>query len=185
MNYAPSNLPMSTPIQVLFLCTRNAARSVMAEACLNAVAMGRFHAFSAGRHPTSDGQPDPMTVHVLGFAGIATDGLRSKSWNELAVADAPVFDLVIALSDPAEAQACPLVRDPASLVHWEYDDPATAEGTEEDVLVAYRRTLHAIRWRVELLASLPNDKLQHVLIAESARQLATGQPAASELPAAG
>lgn len=144
----------------------------MAEACLNAVGMGRFRACSAGKHPTSGGQPDPMTVHVLEFAGIRTDRLRSKSWAELVAADAPSFDLVIALSDPAEAEGCPLVHDPAAIVHWGHADPGLTLGSEEDVLVAYRRALHAIRRRVELLACLPEQKVQRVLLADSARQLA-------------
>lgn len=170
--FASRTVHMSNPIHVLFLCTRNAARSVMAEACLNASGTGRFRGHSAGKHPTTNGQPDPMTIHVLEFAGIRTERLRSKGWNELAAGGATEFDLVVALSDPAEAEACPLVRDPASLVHWGYDDPAAVEGSEEEVLLAYRRALHSIRWRVELLASLPSEKIGHVLLAESARQLA-------------
>ncbi|MEO7547693.1 MAG: arsenate reductase ArsC, partial [Ramlibacter sp.] len=108
------------PINVLFLCTHNSARSILAEAVLNHIGKGRFRAFSAGSSPRENQQPNPLGLQVLQSAGIATEGLRSKSWDEFALPDAPHMDLVITVCDNAAGEQCPYWPGQPATAHWGY-----------------------------------------------------------------
>ena len=160
------------PINVLFLCTHNSARSILAEALMNAISKGRFKAFSAGSSPRANQRPNPLGLEVLQNAGIATDGLHSKSWDVFAGPDAPQMDLIITVCDNAAGEACPVWPGHPATAHWSYSDPSEGDGTNVEKLEAFRKTLHAIKRRLELFCSLPDAKLEQALLQTSARQLA-------------
>ena len=147
------------PLKVLFLCTHNSARSILAEALLNDMGAGRFKAYSAGSSPRDNQQPNPLGLQVLQKAGISTEGLRSKSWDEFATPDAPQMDLIITVCDNAAGEVCPIWLGHPATAHWGYADPSEGDGTDEQQLEAFRQTLHAMKRRLELLVSLPEDKL--------------------------
>ena len=159
-------------INVLFLCTHNSARSILAEAVLNRIAKGRFKAYSAGSSPRENQQPNPMALEVLRAAGIPTEGLHSKSWDEFGKADAPRMDLVITVCDYAAGEVCPYWPGQPATAHWGYADPSEIEGTEDEKLAAFRRTLHDMRRRLELLVNLPAASVSRLLLQDSARGLA-------------
>ena len=163
------NIP--TPLNVLFLCTHNSARSILAEATLNHIGRGRFKAWSAGSSPRASQQPNPLGLQVLQAAGISTEGLRSKSWDEFAGASAPQMDLIITVCDNAAGEVCPIWPGHPATAHWGYADPSEVQGSEEQKLEAFRQTLHAIRRRLDLLVNLPPEKLALQLIQQSARDL--------------
>jgi arsenate reductase len=158
-------------LNVLFLCTHNSARSILAEATLNHIGRGRFQAYSAGSSPRENQQPNPLGLQVLRAAGISTDGLRSKSWDEFAGANAPQMDLIITVCDNAAGEVCPIWPGHPATAHWGYADPSEAQGTQEQKLEAFRRTLQAIKRRLDLLVNLPPEKLASQLIQQSARDL--------------
>jgi len=160
------------PIHVLFLCTHNSARSILAEALLNHLGRGRFKAFSAGSSPRENQQPNPLGLKVLQAAGIATEGLRSKSWDEFALPDAPRMDLVITVCDNAAGEQCPYWPGQPATAHWGYADPSAIEGSDEQKLEAFRQTLHAIRRRLELLVNLPRGAVDRLALQTRARDLA-------------
>ena len=160
------------PLTVLFLCAHNSARSILAEALLNHLGQGRFKAFSAGSSPRDNQQPNPVGLQVLRAAGIATDGLRSKSWDEFAGAEAPQMDLIITVCDNAAGEVCPYWPGHPATAHWGYADPSTMEGTEEQKLGAFRQTLQAIRHRLSLLVNLSDERLEQTALEYSARSLA-------------
>jgi protein-tyrosine-phosphatase len=160
------------PINVLFLCTHNSARSILAEALLNAIGKGRFKAFSAGSSPRENQQPNPLGLQVLQNAGIAIDGLHSKSWDVFAGPDAPQMDLIITVCDNAAGEVCPVWPGHPATAHWSYSDPSEGDGSNAEKLEAFRKTLHAIKRRLELFCSLPDAKLEQALLQTSARQLA-------------
>lgn len=164
---------MSDPaINVLFLCTHNSARSILAEAVLNHISRGRFQAFSAGSHPRENQQPNPLALKVLKDAGIAIEGLRSKNWDEFAHADAPRMDLVITVCDNAAGEVCPFWPGQPATAHWGYPDPSEARGTNEEKAAAFRQTLHAIRRRLDLLVNLPLASVNKLVLQTTARDLA-------------
>ena len=160
------------PINVLFLCTHNSARSILAEALMNAISKGRFKAFSAGSSPRANQRPNPLGLEVLQNAGIATDGLHSKSWDVFAGPDAPQMDLIITVCDNAAGEVCPVWPGHPATAHWSYSDPSEGDGSNAEKLEAFRKTLHAIKRRLELFCSLPDAKLEQALLQTSARQLA-------------
>jgi arsenate reductase len=135
-------------VNVLFLCTHNSARSILAEAALNHLGRGRFHAFSAGSSPRENQQPNPLAVQVLREAGISTDGARSKSWDEFAAPGAPHMDLIVTVCDNAAGEVCPIWPGHPPTKHWGYADPSEVQGTQEEKLEAFRSTLAAIRQRL-------------------------------------
>ena len=160
------------PINVLFLCTHNSARSILAEALLNHIGKGRFKAYSAGSSPRENQQPNPLGLKVLEAAGISTTGLRSKSWDDFGKPDAPHMDLVITVCDNAAGEVCPYWPGQPATAHWGYADPSAVEGTDEQRLEAFRQTLHAIRRRLELLVNLPLAGVDKLMLQNKARDLA-------------
>nr|WP_060984153.1 arsenate reductase ArsC [uncultured Acidovorax sp.] len=161
------------PLNVLFLCTHNSARSILAEALLNDMGTSRFKAYSAGSSPRENQQPNPLGLQVLQNAGIPTDGLRSKNWDEFASPGAPQMDLIITVCDNAAGEVCPIWPGHPATAHWGYADPSEGEGTDAQKLEAFRQTLHAMKRRLELLVSLPEEKLAKTTLQSTARQLVT------------
>ncbi len=161
-----------TPVNVLFLCTHNSARSILAEALLNHLGRGRFKAFSAGSSPRDNQQPNPLALQVLQTAGVSTQGLSSKSWDVFALPDAPHMDLVITVCDNAAGETCPYWPGQPATAHWGYPDPSAVEGADERRLEAFRQTLHAIRRRLELLVNLPPAGVDKLMLQTQARGLA-------------
>lgn len=159
------------PINVLFLCTHNSARSILAEAALNYIGRGRFKAYSAGSSPRDNQQPNPLALKALQSVGIDTEGLYSKSWDEFAKPDAPHMDLVITVCDNAAGEVCPYWPGVPATAHWGYADPSDAQGDEEHRLEAFRQTLHAIRRRLDLLVNLPPERLEKLMLEQTARNL--------------
>ena len=162
---------LEKPVNVLFLCTHNSARSILAEAILNHVGRGRFKAYSAGSSPRENQQPNPMALKTLESAGISTDGLRSKSWDEFATADAPHMDLVITVCDNAAGEVCPFWPGQPATAHWGYADPSAIDGTDVQKMEAFRQTLYAIKRRLELLINLPAASVERLMLEKSARDL--------------
>jgi arsenate reductase len=160
------------PINVLFLCTHNSARSILAEALLNHIGQGRFKAFSAGSSPRENQQPNPLGLQVLKAAGISTEGLHSKTWDEFGKPDAPHMDLVITVCDNAAGEVCPYWPGHPATAHWGYADPSEGDGDDTQKLEAFRQTLFALRRRLDLLVSLPDASVDKLMLQTSARGLA-------------
>lgn len=133
---------MLTPLQVLFLCTGNSARSVMAEALLDHLGGGRYQAHSAGSHPT--GRVNPLAIETLAKAGVPVGEPRSKSWEAFAGDDAPPIDIVITVCDVAAAETCPIWPGHPTTAHWGFADPAADEGSETERREAFERVFHQI-----------------------------------------
>lgn len=163
-------------LNILFLCTHNSARSVLAEAALNHIGAGRFRAYSAGSSPRENQQPHPLALEVLAQAGIPADGVRSKSWEEFAQPGAPEMDLIVTVCDDAAGEVCPVWPGHPASAHWGYADPSRVEGSDEERREAFRRILHAIRARLQLLVALPPDKLEGTArLRDTARGLASSR----------
>ncbi len=163
-------------MNVLFLCTHNSARSILAEAALNHLGRvggeQRFRGFSAGSSPRENQQPNPLALRALQDAGIATEGLSSKSWDVFALPDAPHMDLVITVCDNAAGEVCPFWPGQPATAHWGYPDPSNVTGSEEERLDAFKQTLLAIRLRLELLINLPASGVDRLRLQQAARDLA-------------
>ncbi len=162
----------SEPLNVLFLCTHNSARSILAEALLNHLGQGRFRAYSAGSSPRGNQQPNPLGLQVLQRAGVPVDGLRSKSWDEFARPDAPRMDLVITVCDSAKGEMCPIWPGHPATAHWGVADPSEGDAPSEARREAFRHTMHLLRRRLDLLVNLPADRLQKAVLQGTARELA-------------
>ena len=156
---------------VLFLCTGNSARSILAEAVMNHLPLckGRFSAFSAGSHPKT--RPNPFAIELLQRSGIPTDGLRSKSWDEFAKPGAPAMDFVFTVCDDAAGEQCPLWPGQPMTAHWGMPDPAAVEGSDDDKRKAFHDTMLLVRRRIELLASLPFEKLDRLAVHAHAKDI--------------
>lgn len=154
---------------VLFLCTHNSARSIMAEALLNHLGEGRFRAFSAG----SEGGPGPkpLALKALEAEGIGTMGLSSKTWDVFAAADAPVMDMVITVCDQAAGEACPFWPGQPITAHWGIEDPSNVEGTEIERERAFVTALRYLRNRINVLLALPVASLDAMALAQRIRQI--------------
>ncbi len=163
---------ISEPLNVLFLCTHNSARSILAEALLNHLGQGRFRAYSAGSSPRGNQQPNPLGLQVLQRAGVPVDGLRSKSWDEFARPDAPRMDLVITVCDSAKGEMCPIWPGHPATAHWGVADPSEGDAPSEARREAFRHTMHLLRRRLDLLVNLPADRLQKAVLQGTARELA-------------
>jgi protein-tyrosine-phosphatase len=161
------------PLNVLFLCTHNSARSILAEALLNHIGKGKFKAFSAGSSPAENQTPNPMALATLEKASISTEGLSSKSWDVFAAPDAPHMDLVITVCDNAAGEVCPYWPGQPATAHWGYADPSETVGTDAQKLEAFKQTLHQIKRRLELFTSLPLISLSKLALEKTARDLAT------------
>lgn len=145
------------PYNVLFICTGNSARSVLAEGLLNSLGKGRFNAYSAGSHPK--GLVHPLALRELREMRIPTDGLRSKSWAEFAAPDAPRMDFVFTVCDQAAGEVCPIWPGQPVTAHWGMPDPAAVQGTDEVRQQAFRDAAVALKRRLELLMALPLQSL--------------------------
>lgn len=143
---------MADPYDVMFLCTGNSARSILAEALLNRIGGDRFVAYSAGSHPK--GQVHPLAIELLQAQGFPTETLRSKSWNEFACADAPKMDFIVTVCDSAAAESCPVWPGHPMTAHWGIPDPAAVEGTIEVRRKAFRDAFLAMQSRIRLFVSL-------------------------------
>lgn len=143
---------MKDRYNVLFVCTGNSARSIIAEVVANRLGSGRLHAFSAGSHP--EGHVHPGALHALDTAGLPTSGLRSKSWEEFTAADAPEMDLIITVCDRAAGETCPHWPGHPVTAHWSVPDPAAAHGSQEQVQRAFSLALQMLQQRISLLLSL-------------------------------
>ena len=159
-------------LNVLFLCTHNSARSILAEALLNHMGQGRFKAYSAGSSPRENQTPNPLALATLEHAGISTQGLSSKSWDQFALPDAPHMDLVITVCDNAAGEVCPYWPGQPATAHWGYADPSEAVGSDEVKREAFRQTLYQIKRRLELFTSLPTASLSKMALQNPARSLA-------------
>ena len=158
-------------LEVLFLCTGNSARSILAEAMTNnlSVSRGRFRAHSAGSHPK--GKVHPLALDLLRQTHVSTQGLRSKSWDEFAKPGAPVMDFVITVCDQAAGEQCPFWPGQPVTAHWGMPDPAGVEGAEEQKRRAFSDTANMLRRRIELLASLPLEKLDRLALQDKIRDI--------------
>lgn len=163
----------TAPLNVLFLCTHNSARSILAEALLNSIAGDRFKAYSAGSSPRENQCPHPLGLQTLQAAGLSTEGLRSKSWDEFAAPGAPHMDLIITVCDNAAGEVCPVWPGHPATAHWSYPDPSEGNASDAQKREAFRKTLHTIKRRLELLINLPASKLGTSSLQESARNLAS------------
>ena len=147
---------------VLFLCTGNSARSIMAEAILAGEGKGRFAAFSAGSHP--QGAVNPHALELLKTLGHETGSLRSKSWDEFAAPGAPKMDFVFTVCDDAAGEACPIWPGHPATAHWGIPDPAKVKGTQAEIAAAFDDTYRLLATRIGIFVSLPLDKLDHVAL---------------------
>jgi arsenate reductase (thioredoxin) len=144
---------MAEPYNVLFLCTGNSARSIMAEAILNKVGAGKFRAWSAGSQPK--GRLHPETIRLLQGLGYDTSGFRSKSWNEFVSAGGPQFDFVFTVCDNAAAEVCPVWPGQPMTAHWGVPDPAEATGSPAEIALAFTDSYRMLHQRIGIFTSLP------------------------------
>jgi arsenate reductase len=149
---------------VLFLCTGNSARSILAEAVLARLGDGRFRALSAGSQPK--GTIHPLALDALAAHGFATTGLRSKSWDEFATDDAPRVDIIITLCDSAAGESCPVWLGRPITCHWGLPDPAAASGSSKERRAAFENTLQAVSARIRRFVELPLDDLDDEALRE-------------------
>jgi arsenate reductase (thioredoxin) len=149
---------------VLFLCTGNSARSIMAEAILNALGKDKFRAFSAGSHPA--GSVNPLALELLEKNRLATKGLRSKDWNEFSQPDAPFVHFVFTVCDQAAAEPCPVWPGQPMTAHWGIRDPAAVTGTEEIKRKAFLTAYTELYRRITVFINLPLDKLSNLALKE-------------------
>lgn len=154
---------------VLFLCTGNSARSILAESALNRRGEGRFRAFSAGSFPKGEVNPDALSV--LRRLEYPTEGLRSKSWDEFAAADAPQMDFIVTVCDDASGETCPVWPGHPSTAHWGLEDPSHVEGDQVERERAFVTTLHYVENRIALLMALPVESLDALALRNRLRAI--------------
>jgi len=157
------------PYNVLFLCTGNSARSIIAEAILNKVGAGKFRACSAGSHPK--GKVNPHAIRLLESLGYETSGFRSKSWDEFAKAGGPKFDFVFTVCDNAAAEACPVWPGQPMTAHWGIADPAEATGNQAEVALAFKEAYRLLNQRIGIFVSLPLRSLDQLSLAAKLREI--------------
>jgi len=158
-----------TVFNVLFLCTGNSARSILAEAYLNAAGRGRFTAYSAGSHP--GGKVNPLALELLEKNRIDTAGLRSKSWDEFARPGAPLLDFVFTVCDNAAGEVCPIWPGQPISAHWGVKDPAAVEGSHDEKRKAFLRAFTELTARINLLLALPVEKLDRITLQSRLREI--------------
>ena len=149
---------------VLFLCTGNSARSILAESIMNKLGKGKFHGFSAGSHPK--GQVHPMALDLLRQLSFPTEGLRSKNWNEFAAAKGPHLDFVFTVCDNAAGEVCPYWPGQPMTAHWGIPDPAAVEGSDAQKSLAFREAFRSIETRIKLFLSLPLASVDRMRLKE-------------------
>jgi arsenate reductase len=159
----------NSPYFVLFICTGNSARSILAEGILNDLGKGRFHAFSAGSHPK--GEVHPLALATLRHFQIPTDGCRSKSWEEFATPNAPRLDFVFTVCDNAAGEVCPVWPGQPMTAHWGVADPSGVEGDPERQSRAFFDTAVILRRRIEMLVALPIRSLDELSIQREIREI--------------
>jgi len=157
------------PFNVLFLCTGNSARSIMAEVMMNAMGASRFHAYSAGSHP--NGRVNPFAIELLQKNRLPTGGLRSKSWDEFAAPGAPELDFVFTVCDSAAGEVCPLWPGQPITAHWGVEDPAAVEGPDEEKRRAFFHAYNRLQNRIQLFLSLPLTKLDRVALSQRLEEI--------------
>lgn len=161
---------MTGPVfNVLFLCTGNSARSILAEQLVNHWGGGRFRGCSAGSHPR--GAVHPIALELLRHMGLPTEGLRSKSWEEFAVPGAPRLDFVFTVCDNAAGEVCPVWPGQPMTAHWGVDDPAAATGTEAERWLAFRKAFRELETRIRLFTSLPIESLDRIRLQRRLEQI--------------
>jgi arsenate reductase (thioredoxin) len=170
---------VTDPFNVLFLCTGNSARSIIAEAILNRVGLGKFRAYSAGSHPK--GQVHPETLRLLQSLGYDTSGFRSKSWSEFADPGAPLLDFVFTVCDNAAGEVCPLWPGQPMTAHWGLPDPADATGKDAQIALAFTDTYRMLNQRIGIFTSLPLGSLDQLSLQKKLREI--GQVAKAAEPA--
>jgi arsenate reductase (thioredoxin) len=150
------------PFNVLFLCTGNSARSILAECLVREFGKGDFRAFSAGSYPK--GQVHPLALRLLSEQRISTEGLRSKSWDEFAAPDAPVMDFVFTVCDQAAGEVCPVWPGQPVTAHWGIPDPATADGSDAERMLVFRDAFRMLERRIKLFSALPLASLDRIAL---------------------
>lgn len=169
-----------TPFNVLFLCTGNSARSVIAEAILNKLGAGQFHAYSAGSQPK--GQVHPETLRLLGGLGYDTSVFRSKSWSEFAKPGAPEFDFVFTVCDSAAAESCPVWPGQPMTAHWGIPDPAEATGTPAEIALAFKEAYRLMHQRISIFTSLPLRSLDRLALTNKLKDIGRMEGATGKTP---
>jgi len=170
------------PLNVLFLCTGNSARSIMAESILNRLGGVKFRGFSAGSHPT--GRVNPLTLNLLRKTNYDVSRLRSKSWDEFAAPGAPKLDFVFTVCDDAANETCPIWPGQPMTAHWGLPDPAKAEGTEAERNLAFADTMRMLTQRIGIFVNLPLDKLSKLSLQKQLDEIGRlRREAPSEQPA--
>jgi arsenate reductase (thioredoxin) len=159
---------------ILFLCTGNSARSIMAEAMLNVTGRGRFKTYSAGSYPA--GRVHPLALEQIQAVGYPLENLRSKSWDEFASPSAPHMDFVITVCDKAAGEVCPVWPGQPITAHWGFKDPAAAEGNETEVRHAFATVCREIKTRLDIFISLPFDKLEKLALKRELDQIGAIKP---------
>jgi arsenate reductase len=165
---------------VLFLCTGNSARSVLAESILRKDGRGRFQAFSAGSQPK--GEINPFAIKVLESLDYPAGGLRSKSWQEFAVAGAPVMDFVFTVCDSAAGESCPVWPGQPMTAHWGIEDPASVEGTDIQKEAAFVTAFRYMKTRISLFTALPLSKIDKMALGTKLRDIGQGEGTTSSKP---
>jgi protein-tyrosine-phosphatase len=160
---------MAESYNVLFLCTGNSARSIMAEAILNKVGAGKFRAYSAGSQPK--GQVHAETVRLLQNLGYDTSGFRSKPWNEFAKPDAPRLNFVFTVCDNAAGESCPIWPGQPMTAHWGVPDPAEAKGTEAEIALAFKDAYRMLNQRIGLFTALPIRSLDQLTLQNKLKEI--------------
>jgi arsenate reductase len=164
----------SRPYNVLFLCTGNSARSILAESLLNHWGGGQFKAFSAGSFPK--GQVHPLALELLTRMKLPTEGLRSKSWDEYAAPGAPSLDFIFTVCDNAAGEVCPVWPGKPITAHWGIADPAAAEGPDADKAFAFRKAFRELETRIKLFVQLPIASLEQMTLKEKLRAIGRAPP---------
>lgn len=166
------------PLNVLFLCTGNSARSIMGEVVLNRLGRGKFKGYSAGSHPA--GAVNPIALQVLQQANYDTSGLRSKSWDEFAQAGAPKLDFVFTVCDDAAKEVCPIWPGQPMTPHWGLPDPVKAQGSDAERHLAFADALRMMTNRIGIFVSLPFEKLSKLSLQKQLDEIGQSQPAATK-----
>ena len=166
------------PFNVLFVCTGNSARSIMAESLLNHWRQGRFRGFSAGSFPKR--AVHPRALDLLRSLGLPTDGLHSKNWNEFAAPGAPVMDFVFTLCDQAAGEVCPVWPGQPITAHWGLPDPAAADGNDAERMQAFRDAFNILERRIKIFVALPVASLDRISLARQVEAIGRMRPDAAE-----